>query len=132
MKRWFLPAMLVLVVALAACAEAEPQPETSTDLGTVSGHVLSGPNCPVVTDQSPCPDEPMAGETVELRSGDAVVATTTSDADGAFTFEVRPGTYELVWVPGGDPGIRTAKPVTVTVDTGETVTADLFVDTGIR
>jgi hypothetical protein len=60
------------------------------------------------------------------------VASARSDADGAFTFEVEPGDYQLVWAPEGDVGIRFARPVPVTVVAGETVTTDLLVDTGIR
>jgi hypothetical protein len=74
----------------------------------------------------------MPGETVELRAGGTVVATATSDAEGAFSLEVEPGSYELVWAPEGDPGIRSAKPLSISVEAGETVTVDVLVDTGIR
>ena len=123
---WF--AALVL---LTSCGEAAPG-TGADELGTVTGRVLTGPMCPVQIEASPCPEEPLAGEVVQLVQGRSVVATATSDARGNFSFEVEPGAYELAWAPTGDVGIRFAKPVPVTVVTGETVTADLLVDTGIR
>jgi hypothetical protein len=131
--RRLLPLLLLPVLLLASCAEGETGSGTgSAELGTVTGHVLAGPNCPVQMTASPCPDTPLPGEVVQLVSGDTVVETATSDSEGAFTMQAVPGDYELRWAPAEDVGVRFAKPLTVTVVAGETVTADLLVDTGIR
>jgi hypothetical protein len=123
--------LLLPVLLLVSCGTSAP-PSDSGALGTVSGSVLAGPTCPVQTDASPCPDVPLSGEVVQLVAGDTVVASATSDAQGAFTLQAEPGDYQLMWAPEGDVGIRFAKPVGVSVVAGETVTADLLVDTGIR
>jgi hypothetical protein len=122
----------MLALLLASCGQEATRSDTYPELGTVSGRIVAGPMCPVETEASPCPDEPLPGEAVRLTAGGTVVASARSDADGAFTFEVEPGDYQLVWAPEGDVGIRFARPVPVTVVAGETVTTDLLVDTGIR
>jgi hypothetical protein len=129
--RRLLPLLLLLLLLLASCAEGESA-SGAADRGTVTGHVLAGPNCPVVTMASPCPDTPLPGEVVQLVSGDTVVASTTSDSEGGFSLTAEPGDYELTWAPEGDVGVRFAKPTQVTIVAGETVEADLLVDTGIR
>jgi len=129
--RRLLPFLLAAVLVLAACGEAVPGSD-GEELGTVRGAVLLGPMCPVETEASPCPDEPVSGELVQLVQGTTVVATATSDEQGRFSFRAEPGDYRLMWAPEGDVGIRFAKPVEVSVVAGETVTADLLVDTGIR
>jgi hypothetical protein len=126
-----LPLVLAPLLLLAACAERAPS-EGSSGLGTVEGRVLLGPTCPVETEGSPCPDEPLAGEVVQLVAGDVVVASAVSDPQGRFSFEVEPGRYRLMWAPDEDVGIRFAKPVVVTVVAGRTVSVDLLIDTGIR
>lgn len=60
---------------------------------------------------------PLAGVTVELRDAtNALVATTTTNADGNFTFfNVAPGTYTVTVM-----GFTVASPPTVTVGAGDT------------
>ena len=129
--RRFLPLLLFALLVLASCGETAPGSDAE-ELGTIRGTVLLGPMCPVETEASPCPDEPLAGEVVLLVAGDSAVASAISDSQGRFTIEAEPGDYELMWAPEGDVGVRFAKPVAVTVVAGETVPVDLLVDTGIR
>ena len=124
--------LLLAATLFAACAEAAPG--SNVTLGRVRGVVLAGPQCPVETLESPCPDVALPGISVQLVSGDLVVATTVSGQDGRFSFEAEPGSYELHAIIEDEPvsPIPFAKPVGVQVVANETVRADVLVDTGIR
>ena len=131
MKR-FLPVTLsVLALSVVACGSETPA-RNGEDQG-VRGVVLLGPRCPVETDASPCPDEPLAGVTIRVLSdGEPLDETATSDGSGRFELRLSPGEYTLeAIVPEGGPGMF-AKPVEVTVPAGGFVDVVVPVDTGIR
>lgn len=66
----------------------------------------------------------IAGVTVELKDGAAVIATTTTDANGGYIFtDVVPGTYEVVVVNTTLPAGLSANP-TYNEDTGTTAPDD--------
>lgn len=124
-----LAAALLVSMMLAACAGASSD-DPSLRSG-VRGVVTSGPQCPVVVQNSPCPDRPWAG-TVRITSveGDTVSEAETGP-DGSFSFELEPGRYLVLAVVGGG-GPATAAPRSITVDEGAFVEVSLLVDTGIR
>jgi hypothetical protein len=131
MRRLLPLLLLLLLLLLSSCGEAAPGSDGS-GLGTIAGTVLLGPMCPVETEASPCPDEPLPGVTVQaVLQENMVVATTESDEQGHFSFDLAPGTYAVQAVPEDDPA-RTSRPVDVTVATDETVEIDVQVDSGIR
>jgi hypothetical protein len=118
------------LVALVACAKAGAG-GTARDSG-IDGKVVLGPQCPVVSLESPCPDKPFEADVkVVNRSGD-VVATAHSGKDGRFSVRVGPGRYTLKPVSPNQNGFPIGKEVSVSVRphhfTGVTVTFD----TGIR
>ena len=128
--RRLLPLLLLIVAASAACGGSPVGSEAQP--GTVRGTVLLGPMCPVETEVTPCPDEPLAGVSVQAAfEEDGVVATTESDTQGRFFFDLAPGTYVVQAVLDDDPA-RTTRPVDVVVVAGETVEIDVPVDSGIR
>jgi hypothetical protein len=118
---------LVFALLLAACGGgggAEP--------GTgVEGIVSVGPQCPVETLDSPCPDLPFVGE-VRATASDGNVTTVTTDAQGSFTMDLVPGSYTLVADTAGDGGPPTPIPQTVMVEQGSYTQVNLEVDSGIR
>jgi hypothetical protein len=123
-------AMIVsaLVVLLAACGDRAPL--SSVDSG-IRGVVVSGPRCPVVTVQDPCPDLPVPGIVVRVIASDGSASKTRTDAAGQFNVAVAPGEYVLQ--PVVDNGGATfAKPLQVTVSDAGFVEVTLHVDTGIR
>lgn len=131
MKR-LLPLILsILALVVVACGSEAPL-SGDEDQG-VRGVVLLGPRCPVETQASPCPEEPLAGVTVRvLRNGEPLDATASSDASGRFELRLPPGQYTLeAIVPEGGPGMF-AKPIDVTVRAGGFVDVVVPVDTGIR
>lgn len=118
---------LSLVLVLAACADGAA---SSADSG-VRGVVLLGPTCPVVTEESPCPDQPLAGTEIQIFQND-VVATVRSGDDGRFEVGLDPGHYVLqATVGAGGPGMF-AKPVDVDVSPNAWIDVTVTVDTGIR
>ena len=123
--------LLLLAALLSSSCGIGTRGGEAGEIGTVQGRVLLGPTCPVQTEASPCPDEPLAGVTVQAVEGDVVVATAESDAQGRFSMDLVPRTYLVQAVPEDDPA-RTAKPIEVTVVAGETVEVDVPVDSGIR
>ncbi len=114
---------------LTACASG-PSGGGSAESG-IRGTVIAGPQCPVVQENSPCPDEPVDGAAIEVFRDGVVVQTATSGADGTFEIGLDPGTYEVRAVPTSNVGMS-AKPVSVVVEKGVFAAVDLVIDTGIR
>jgi hypothetical protein len=130
-KRLLPLTLSILALVLVACGSETPA-GNGGDQG-VRGVVLLGPRCPVETEASPCPDEPLAGVTVRvLQEGKPLDETATSDEFGRFELRLPPGEYTLeAIVPEGGPGMS-AKPVDVTVPASRFVDVVVPVDTGIR
>jgi hypothetical protein len=127
-----------VVAVVAACLLLSVPPACGPDDGGdassrsgIRGVVLAGPMCPVVSESSPCPDEPVDGARIEILRGERVVGTATSDRGGRFEVRLEPGTYEARAVPTSDLGLS-AKPVSVVVRQGRFTEVDLPIDTGIR
>ena len=126
-----LPFTFALLAALAiACNGGAP----SGDGGNsgIEGTVTIGPMCPVVTQDTPCPDEPYeATVVIEDESGDDVT-TAQSGEDGRFRVSLAPGTYTLVPqspTPGGPPS---ASEQQVAVAEGAYTEVSIPYDSGIR
>jgi hypothetical protein len=124
-----IPALSILLLFLVACAGRGP---SSSGESGIRGTVLLGPTCPVETVESPCPDRPLGDVEIQVLQGSDVVATVRSDGGGRFAVALDPGRYEVqAVVEEGGPGIS-AKPVDVTVTSGEFADVNVPVDTGIR
>jgi hypothetical protein len=86
-------------------------------------------HCPVIRDESSCPEIPIATTFTVVDSGTGrSVMTVKSGADGHFRVAVRPGKYVLE-APMKLP--RTV-PTPVTVDAGHYTDVTLHFDTGVR
>lgn len=123
----------VSVSLLAACGTQEPG--TTDDRSGVAGWVHLGPQCPVETQDEPCPEEPAAGVRVtvaEQLPGEAyaagkVVAQTLTDVNGAFRVAVAPGSYVVTAEAGMSCELMDAE-----VTAGAYTRVDVPCDTGIR
>lgn len=115
-----------LTIAALAGVCSNPVAVTTGLTGTVS----RGPITPVCQENVPC-DAPFAA-TFEVRRGDHVVATFTSDAQGHFVVRLPPGSY--VVVPAAGSGIMNAGAQGKSVEVGAEglTTVQLVFDTGIR
>lgn len=121
------------VALLVACG---PQESGTTDERSgIVGRVSLGPQCPVESEDEPCPDEPAAGVTVtvaeqlpgEAYAGGEVVATTATDAGGGYRVAVPPGSYVVTAEAG-----MSCELVDAEVVAGAYVELDVPCDTGIR
>ncbi len=98
----------------------------------IRGTVMAGPTCPVMQNppQPGCEDKPLATEVSVSRAGSSqVIATTESDAQGAFTFTLSPGSYV---VTAGKATMPRCNPVSATVGPDSYVKVAVDCDTGIR
>ncbi|HEV8681775.1 MAG TPA: carboxypeptidase-like regulatory domain-containing protein [Actinomycetota bacterium] len=116
---------VVAILILTSCARAGGSAKSG-----IEGRVLLGPQCPVVTQASPCPDKPVSAEVIAMRLEDREVFRVQSESDGRFRLALDPGTYEVQALVTA--GAMFAKPVNVTVRAGEFVHVNVFLDTGIR
>ena len=115
-----------LALAAVACAGGTAAGAESG----IRGRVLIGPQCPVEQEGSPCPDKPFEGTVQVSTESGRPVDSVKSDRNGSFEIELEPGTYVLT--VAGLEGPTFAKPITVTVRTGQMTAVTVLVDTGIR
>jgi hypothetical protein len=98
----------------------------------IRGSVLSGPNCPVVQENVPCPDTPFQTDLVVTSvDGMRIVKRFSSSVDGSFEVSLPPGEYAIRSVNQTSlPYCATNDPVYV-FERAMTETT-VFCDTGIR
>ena len=126
-------AVAVTMSFLAGCGD--PGPGTTHDQSGIAGWVHLGPQCPVESQGSTCPDEPATGATVTVAeqlpgdsyAGGDVLTRTTTDADGYYRVAVAPGNYVVT----ADAGM-TCELMDARVTVGAYSRVDIPCDTGIR
>ncbi len=119
--------LLVLALLIAACGGGG-----GAEFGTgVEGIVSVGPQCPVETPDSPCPDLPFVGD-VQATASDGTVTTVTTDGEGRFIMDLVPDSYTLAAVIRGGGGPPAPIPQSVVVEQGSYTQVTLEVDSGIR
>ena len=123
MKRF---APFLVAVAVASCGGAGAGAGTSG----IRGQALSGPQCPVEVQGSPCPDLPYEGTVIVTDTESGEEFTVETDSEGRFELSLEPGTYEASIVSETSPPF--AKPQTVTVEPEVFTEIVVSVDTGIR
>ena len=110
MRRHSILAMAAVSLVIAGCAL---RPGASASIGEtgggggggtveVTGSVVAGPTCPVVTEppQPGCDERAVASAVLVIKgSGGGEVARVTSGADGGFSVALPPGSYRLVPEP---------------------------------
>jgi hypothetical protein len=133
--------LLVALLLLAGCrlfpggsgSSPSGSPGDSGDGVRLSGQVVAGPTCPVVTEppQSGCAERPVSGAVLlVLDAAGREVGRLTSGADGAFELRLAPGRYRLV--PQPVQGLMgTAPEQDITLD-GSSPPLTVTYDTGIR
>lgn len=118
---------------LAACGGTGGR--STGDGSGVTGWVRLGPQCPVETQEEPCPEKPATGVTVtvaeqlpgESYAAGAVVAKAVTDADGSYRVAVAPGSYVVTAQAG-----MSCELMDVVVVAGAFARVDVPCDTGIR
>jgi hypothetical protein len=104
-------------------------PPGPADSGTgIAGLTVAVGHCPVIRDESSCPDIPIATTFTVVDATGKVVMTVRSGADGHFRVAVRPGKYVLE----APMKLPRAVPTPVTVDAGHYTAVTMHFDTGVR
>ncbi len=118
-----------VVTLLLACRQEDAPSLTSG----IEGQVLIGPVCPVVREDTPCPDQPYQA-TIAVWNADRTekVRTFTTDEDGRFRLPLAPGEYYIdpQTPKQGAPPTPIAQTVTVPPDRFVQITIEY--DSGIR
>ena len=129
MRRLAISVALALLVACSNDSATSEGPDSG-----IRGRVLAGPQCPVVVQNSPCPDQPVpnAGIQVSEAGSGEMVARVNADENGRFLIRLRPGRYVAEAVVASNGGPPSAKPVDVTVRAHEFTRVVIPLDTGIR
>jgi hypothetical protein len=117
--------MLVLTTGCTSANLLGPEASQGID-----GIVLIGPQCPVVSEQNPCPDLPYAAWIDVVTSEGASVTRIRSGEDGRFRVGLIPGAYVLR--PESGVPFPTAGDVSVTVTADVWADVTVGFDTGIR
>jgi hypothetical protein len=124
--------LLLLLLLLGAVACGNVTGAAGTGNSGIRGRVVAGPQCPVEpASGSGCESEPVSTDVIVKGGGGDIVTKVHSGSDGRFEVSLAPGTYVLEPVVS-DTGMMSAKPVSVTVKTGQFAHATLTLDTGIR
>jgi hypothetical protein len=119
--------IVIAAFSFAALSACSSEPDL---VATISGVVEQGPTCPVETLDSPCPPAPAVGAKVEVLQEGEVVASTTTDATGAFEVAAPEGAVEVR--AESSEGLPSQDVETFTLTSGDDVEATFFLDTGIR
>ncbi len=121
-------ALVLVALAVVACgADGEGSGDGTSG---IRGRAVSGPQCPVEVEGSPCPDLPYEGIVVATDAATGDAFTVETDAEGRFELPLAPGRYEVSIQSESQPPF--AKPQTVTVEQGAFAEITVTVDTGIR
>ena len=102
--------------------------------GAVSGHVVAGPTCPVLTDppDPACAPRPVAGAMLSVRDAQGTdVAVAVSDANGLFSLSLPAGDYVLIAQPV-EGLMGTPEPLSFAVLADSPIELTVEYDTGIR
>jgi hypothetical protein len=124
--------LAAFVLLAAGCGSSDTAPGVGGSEGSgIEGTVTVGPTCPgpsIVNDARDC-TEPLAADVriVDDSTGQEA-AQTSSDSEGHFRVDLRPGRYAIA-VPG-NAGL--AEPVQVKVQPGRYSEADVLIDSGVR
>jgi hypothetical protein len=96
----------------------------------VVGVALVGPACPVIRQDTPCPDRPWEGTVVAQTRSGKEVARINTDAEGGFMLALQPGDYVILTLTMGI--LPAPVSVDVTVVKGQLTEVELLLDSGIR
>ena len=119
----------LMAVLLSACTGASTLLGPDAEQG-IDGLVLLGPQCPVVQQDSPCPDLAYEATIDVWDSRGGHVTRVRSGPDGRFQVGLRAGDYVLE--PRSGTPFPYAGPVEVTVVRGEWTELTVYYDTGLR
>lgn len=110
-------------------------PSIGSTVGILSGKVTIGPICPVERVGVPCPvpsEAYLSREFIAVGTDGKTVASFHADPDGSYNVSLAPGIYVVKSAKTGIGYFSKDLPATVTIVSGQTVTLNINIDTGIR
>lgn len=114
-------------------ARNTPTPSVVEGKATISGKTVVDGGCPVVQENSPCPEVPIEAKITITKTGsDSVIKTISTDSKGKFTIALDKGEYSFRAVNTTGSMLPTATPLTVSVPDGKAQTITITFDSGIR
>jgi hypothetical protein len=119
--------LITITGLIVACGNQRPAAGPPASL--VTGTVAAGPISPLARPGVPA-TRAVPGATVDASRGNQVIATTHTDKTGRYELRLQPGTYLIR--AQSDKYLSREKSKTVTLPTGQSVTVNLVLDTGIR
>jgi hypothetical protein len=122
-----LSALTVAALLLCGCSGDSGQP--AAHYGTVAGHVLTAPVCPVERPGMECAPRPVSGASVVALAEDAVRSSTITDTAGAFSMTLPDGSYVIRATNAGGYASTASQDVVIS---DRPVQLTLIVDSGIR
>ena len=127
-------ALLLIAAAAATLFLACKSPEEAPPLASgIEGQVLLGPMCPVVQEDTPCPDKPYQATIVVWNAERTKkVQTFETDGEGRFRVPLAPGDYYIDPQPPDTGGPPAPIPQTVTVPADRFAEITIEYDSGIR
>jgi hypothetical protein len=120
---------VVVAVLLTACGGANTDQLRSRPFAVVSGRVTAGPACPVERVTHPCSPKPLVA-TIRATVGAHIAASTTSETDGTYRFELPTGAYTISAATAAAFPRCNDKVIEVVAPTD--VDINILCDTGIR
>ncbi len=129
--RALLATVAAAFVVLAASCTGNGDTVTIGDSG-IDGLVTIGPTCPVVQEDTPCPDQPYQATIVVLEESGEEVTRVTSGEDGRFRLRLAPRSYTLVPQSPNAGAPPFASEVAVEVKEHEFAEVAIAYDSGIR
>jgi hypothetical protein len=129
MKKLLLMVLLAAGLSLSGCATA------TVSAGTLQGHVDIGPLTPVERPGQTVTVPPSVYATVQImvysEDGSQFLQRVALSDSGDYQVSLAPGTYRVDF---NRDGMRRSAdvPKQVTIETGQTVTLNISIDTGIR
>ncbi|HEX7593485.1 MAG TPA: hypothetical protein VF429_04865 [Anaerolineae bacterium] len=133
-----LPIQPAATQPLAATPTASPvaAPGASGAVGYLAGRVTVGPLQPVERVGAPSPIPPpevFTSRSINIFKGDGatLVVNVKFNGDGTYRVALPPGVYVVALARTGIDRAREL-PVTITIESGKTVTLDIGIDTGMR
>ncbi|WP_115787133.1 carboxypeptidase-like regulatory domain-containing protein [Arthrobacter silvisoli] len=127
MARIGLAWMAAAAALLCGCSGDSGQP--AGHFGTVTGHVLTAPVCPVERPGMECAPRPVSGASVVALAEDTVRGSTVTDTAGAFSLTLPDGGYVIRATNIGGYASVASQDVVIS---DRPVQVTLIVDSGIR
>ena len=121
-------AFLTVVTGLVVACGSQ-RPAVGPPASLVTGTVAAGPTSPLARPGVPA-TRAGAGITVEALHSNQVTATASTDGAGRYELGLPPGTYLIR--AQSDKYLSRERSKTVTLPTGQKLTVNLVLDTGIR